>query len=37
MLKNNIIQALINKSPPIGVIGPRKDKEIPSVCWRLNR
>ena len=37
MLKNNTSQAQINKSPPIGVIGPRKDKEIPSIYWRFNR
>jgi len=37
MLKNNIIQALINNSPPMGVIGPRKDKETPKVFWRLSK
>ena len=37
MLKNNIIHALINNSPPIGVIGPKKDNENPKMFWRLNR
>ena len=37
MLKNNIIHALINNSPPIGVIGPKKDNENPKMSWRLNR
>ena len=31
MLKNNIIQALINKSPPIGVIGPINNIETASI------
>ena len=37
MLKNNINQALINKSPPIGVIGPRIDNEIPIKSCKDNR
>ena len=37
MLKNNIIHALINNTPPIGVIGPKKDTENPKIPCRLNR
>ena len=37
MLKNNIIHALINNNPPIGVIDPKKDNENPKMPWRLNR
>ena len=37
MLKNNIIHALINNNPPMGVIAPKKDNESPKMPWRLNR
>ena len=29
MLKNKNAHEVINNKPPIGVIGPKKDKEIP--------
>ena len=37
MLKNNTSHALINKNPPIGVIGPKKDKDIPIASCMLNK
>ena len=37
MLNNKIIHELTSNKPPIGVIGPKNDKEAPNMYCVLNK